>query len=237
MRDIIEIQMNEDESIVVACDNSGAIGKKERDAVRVPYETVAYYSFRVAAMECLSAGAEPFAVTVQNFNGEDAWKLLLKGIHTGMDELGRKDLKITGSTESNFPLDQSALGITVLGKRKNSLGKRRITMHEQTDIAVIGSPLVGQELIEREGDIAPLSLFDQICRLEDVVIIPVGSKGILSELNNLFSEKNFVILNPVIDLRKSSGPSTCFIALYPRRMRPTMESIAGSFFHEIGCLE
>jgi hypothetical protein len=232
------IPFNEDENLVIASDNSGSIGLKELDAVRVPYETVAYYSFRVAVMECMSAGAEPFAVTMQNFCGDDAWKALVKGIEKGIVELGKSNLSLTGSTESNFPLIQSAVGITVLGKTRGRKAIDKLTYNIQTKMAVIGLPLVGPEVVEREGGVVPLAVFEQICGLENVVTIPVGSKGILFELNGLFADLQFTKenLETILDLTKSSGPSTCFIAVYSERMKPKLTSAAGLHFHEINYL-
>lgn len=238
MRDVLMIPFNEDENLVIASDNSGSIGLKEMDALRVPYETVAYYSFRVAVMECMSAGAEPFAVTLQNFCGDDAWKALVKGIEQGIVELGKSNLSLTGSTESNFPLIQSAVGITVLGKTRGRKAIDKLTYNHQTKMAVIGLPLVGPEVVEREGDVVQLSVFEQICGLENVVTIPVGSKGILFELNGLFADLQFTEenLETTLDLTKSSGPSTCFIAVYPERLKPKLTSEAGRHFHEINYL-
>jgi hypothetical protein len=232
------IPFNHDENIVIASDNSGSIGLKEMDAVRVPYETVAYYSFRVAVMEAMGAGAEPFAVILQNFCGDDAWKALVKGIEQGIAELGKSKLSLTGSTESNFPLIQSAVGITVLGKTRGRKAMDKLTYNHQTKMAVIGLPLVGPEVVEREGDVVPLSVFEQICGLENVVTIPVGSKGILFELNGIFTDYQFAEehLESAIDLSKSSGPSTCFIAVYPESIMTKVASIAGRHFHEISYL-
>ncbi|MFE8698868.1 ATP-binding protein [Cytobacillus sp. FJAT-53684] len=233
MRDVLHIPFNREESIVIASDNSGAIGLKAEDVVRVPYEMVSYYSFRVAVMECMAAGAEPFAVTLQNFCGEEAWQALIDGIENGLAELGLDAVSITGSTESNFSLKQSAMGITVLGKTRGKMSEPKYS--DQTKIAVIGVPLVGNELVEREEEAAPLSLFKQICSLTDVVTIPVGSKGILSELNGLFLNKVFSAseIHTSLDLLKSSGPSTCFIAVYPDGKKDKVMSLAGRHFYEL----
>lgn len=238
MRDVLMIPFNEDENLVIASDNSGSIGLKEMDALRVPYETVAYYSFRVAVMECMSAGAEPFAVTLQNFCGDDAWKALVKGIEQGIAELGKSSLSITGSTESNFSLHQSAVGITVLGKARGRKAIDKLIYNNQTKMAVIGLPLVGTEVVERESDVVPLAVFEKVCGFENVVTIPVGSKGILFELNGLFADLQFAEenLETTLNLTKSSGPSTCFIAVYSESIKVKLTSIAGRHFHEINYL-
>lgn len=233
MRDVLHIPFNSEESVVIASDNSGAIGLKAEDAVKVPYEMVSYYSFRVAVMECIAAGAEPFAVTLQNFCGEEAWQALMAGIKKGLSELELDRVPITGSTESNFTLSQSAIGITVLGKMSENMSESMFS--EETRVAVIGVPLVGNELVEREEEAAPLSLFKKICALSDVVTLPVGSKGILFELNGLFSNKVFAAheIDTNLDLLKSSGPSTCFIAAYPEGKKDEVMTLAGRYFYEL----
>lgn len=233
MRDVLAFPFNSEETIVVASDNSGAIGEKEQDAVHVLYETVSYYSFRVAVMECMSAGAHPFAASLQNFCGDDAWDQLIRGIKKGADELGMADLQITGSTESNFSLLQSAVGLSVLGKRKGALPAEPLTYTVDTRIAVIGSPLVGQELVEREEEAAPLKLFKAINSMDETVTLPIGSKGILKELNGLFSNKEFKekdIESP-LDLKKSAGPATCFIAVFPAGKSVEISKMAGDYLH------
>src|SRR3954452_5049017 len=119
MRDIVRIPFNGEDSLIIACDNSGAIGMQEQDLVHVPYETVAYYSFRVAVMECIAAGGEPIAVVLHNFCENEPWDELVNGIEKGLRELKLSDVRITGSTESNFSLLQSALGLVVIGKKSN----------------------------------------------------------------------------------------------------------------------
>lgn len=235
MRDVLFIQFNTEEELVIASDNSGAIGKKVDDQVKVPYETVAYFSFRVAVMECISAGGKPFAVTLQNFCGEMAWEHLRAGIEEGLEELGLTEVEITGSTESNFSLKQSAIGVTVLGKRNVRNQAERLFFSSRLEIAVIGSPLVGNEVIEKGAEVVPLSMFNKINSLANVSTLPVGSKGILFELNQLFSNLKFSEsdINSNIDLIKSSGPSTCFIAVYPMDKHDEIEEIAGKLFHKL----
>ncbi|WHY79680.1 ATP-binding protein [Neobacillus sp. WH10] len=234
MRDIITIPFNGEVSLILSCDNSGAIGMKAQDTVHVPYETVAYYSLRVAVMECIAAGGKPISIVLHNFCGNGPWEELLRGIKKGLLELGLKDVPITGSTESNFPLLQSAVGLIVLGIKPN--GKITDFMFsDKLKFAVIGSPLVGNEVLDQSDDIVPLSIFQEINKANDVMILPVGSKGILFELNQMFANEKFtrdmVITN--LDILKSSGPSTCFIAVYHTEQEEELIRIAGGFFHSI----
>jgi hypothetical protein len=102
-------------------------------------------------------------------------------------------------------------------------------------IAIIGKPLVGNEVIEQEKQIVPLTMFQEICRLEGIWVWPVGSKGILSELNQMFKNKKFlkdkVITN--VDVLKSSGPGTCIIAFYPESRESEIKKLSGGYFHSI----
>jgi hypothetical protein len=235
VRDILVIPLTEEENLVIASDNSGSIGIKNDDAVQVPYKMVAYYLFRVAVMECISAAGKPFAVVIQNFCGDKAWHELIEGIEQGISELGKLDIQITGSTETNFVMNQSAVGLTVLGKKRANVHCDKLKYHLGISIAVIGSPLVGQELLEMEEQVVPLSVFMEVCSIEDVVTIPVGSRGILHELNTLFEGTPFTEQNvdSTVHLTKSSGPSTCFVAVCPTEKLDELKSITGRYYHEL----
>jgi hypothetical protein len=234
MRDVQLLEMGK-ETLVVASDNSGAIGLKKLDAVQVSYDIVGYYTFRVAAMECYSAGAIPEAVILQNFCGEDAWEALVKGITRGLFELDVPDIPINGSTESNFSLVQSAVGLSVLGKRVSQVPLSATPFQKDTKVAVIGLPLVGNEVIELETEVAPLRLVKELSQLDDAVLLPVGSKGILYELNRLFSNRNFLKsdVTSVINLEKTSGPSTCFLIAFPAEVGLMVKELSGHYYHEL----
>ncbi|KMM36723.1 hypothetical protein [Guptibacillus hwajinpoensis] len=234
MRDATVIPLG-DQYLVIASDNSGGIGRKEHDIVQVPYDLVSYYSFRVAVMECLSLGATPSSVVMHNFCGDSEWATLVSGVERGIREIGLSDTTITGSSETNMPLLQSALGVVVIGKKEtNELADIRIG---ELKFAVIGEPLVGEEVVSQESVIAPLLLFRWMCEQEGVRgVIPVGSKGILYELNQLVSssvhiEEEMVTVD--LDLHKSAGPSTCFIVAYDEAVHEQVKDEAGSHFYQI----
>ncbi|MGG3470667.1 ATP-binding protein [Neobacillus pocheonensis] len=231
MRDIISVPFGNEDTLIVACDNSGAIGMKEQDHVHVPYETVAYFSFRVAAMECIAAGGQPMCVVLHNFCGNEPWDELVMGIQKGLKELGLKDIPITGSSESNFSLHQSAIGLIILGKRTDS---KWVDLHysPQLKFAVIGQPLVGPEVVEQAEQIVPLSLFQKVAKLQEVMIWPVGSKGILFELNQMFQDVTFSLdmVSADVDILKSSGPATCFIVVYHADDEEKVKNSTGDFF-------
>jgi hypothetical protein len=234
MRDIITIPLNSKESMIIASDNSGGIGMKAEDYVQVSYETVAYYSFRVAAMECIAAGAEPFSVVLHNFCGDDSWSELVNGVQTGLVELNLEDVAITGSTESNFHLKQSAVGLVVLGKKHFDKITEKL-FSNNLKFAVIGKPLVGNEVIEHALEVVPLSTFRKLSNLQEIMIWPVGSKGILYELNQMFTNKEFTkeMLHTKLDVLKSSGPATCFIVAFEPNQEEAIKKIAAAFYHSI----
>lgn len=234
MRDVQLLNMDR-ETLVVASDNSGAIGLKQQDTVQVPYDIVGYYIFRVAALECYCAGASPKAVILQNFCGDEAWEGLVKGITRGLQEVSVPDVPISGSTESNFSLVQSAVGLTVIGKRTNDVAMSAIPFLENTKVAVIGLPLVGKEVIEQGKEIAPLQLVKELSQLEEAVLLPIGSKGVLYKLNRLFSNRTFLKneVHSVIDLEKTSGPSTCCLIAFPAEKGQKVKELSGHYYHEV----
>ena len=234
MRDIVTIPFSAGDSLIIACDNSGAIGMKEQDHVHVPYETVAYYAFRVAAMECIAAGGEPISVLLHNFCGNEPWDELVSGIEKGLSELKLSDVRITGSTESNFQLLQSAIGLVVLGK-KSSAKITDFAFANHLKLAVIGLPLVGNEVIELNDQVAPLSIFQEVSLIKAAMLWPVGSKGILYELNQMFPNEKITEERVVttVDIFKSAGPSTCFMACFQPDQEEILRKITGDLFHTV----
>ncbi|PLR77365.1 ATP-binding protein [Bacillus sp. V3-13] len=232
MRDALILPFNERESLVVASDNSGGIGLKEHDIVQVPYGIVSYYGFRVAAMECIAAGGTPLAVIIHNFSGDSAWDELIIGIRQGLSELELDHLPISGSTESNFSLLQSATGIIVIGRMLNKTD-REFSLSDDIGFAVIGQPLVGDEVVGQPELIAPLQLFKWLTEQDEVIeVIPVGSKGILYELRNFLDAEKYVCEND-LDLEKSSGPSTCFLIAYAKNGEEKLRQKADGLFSRI----
>lgn len=225
MRDALTIPLSNQESLVITTDNSGGIGMKEQDLVKVAYDTVGYFSFRVAMMECLASRAKPIAIVLHNFCGDEEWDELVSGVQKGLEEVGLKALPITGSTESNFPLVQSVVGLNIIGVKSNE--DRRIDLKQ---VALIGLPLVGDEVIIHKEKVAPLSLFYTFSQMEDVVVWPVGSKGVQYELKRM----NLSGWSEAIDLNKSGGPATSFLVGYPHKLEDEIKKKAGAYFHALG---
>ncbi|KUP08268.1 hypothetical protein Q73_07070 [Bacillus coahuilensis m2-6] len=226
MRDIITLPSHQ---LIISCDNSGGIGQKDEDVVRVENSQVAYYTFRVAVMECISAGGAPQCVILQNFSGTKAWNEYVTGIKKGMEEL-ELELPITGSTETNMPLLQSGIGITIIGIKTKTINSTfNPELHE---LAIIGKPLVGDEVLHQANEIAPMQVFKKFTELSQVLYtVPVGSKGIAFEIEQILLYKNSI--HSDLDLTKSSGPSTCFIAGYNKEIADDIKLLAEKYFHPI----
>ncbi|WP_233569740.1 ATP-binding protein [Falsibacillus albus] len=217
-------------NLVIACDNSGAVGIKSDDIVYAPNTITAYYSFRVAVMECMADGGVPEAVIMQNFSGEEAWSEYCDGILMGTRELGINPLQITGSSESNFPLKQSGLGLTVLGRRNDIHNNNLATNH----FAVIGMPLVGSEVLTKPIDILPLSLFKRLI-VDRFDVYPVGSKGILHKLKQLTHNSTLSAekVKCSLDVNKSAGPATCAVVAFDKCSGEKLKELAGHLFHHV----
>lgn len=232
-RDVTEIAINEQYTLVLAADNSGGIGMKNQDHVFTPYDIVAYYGFRVAVMECMAAGAKPIRVVVHNFCGDNAWSALVQGVKKGLCELDLEDVPITGSTESNFTLTQSALGMIVIGEKTGEKKEKHILL-EKYRFAVVGSPLVGNEVLNRKDDVLHLSLFQELCGMLDVIILPVGSKGIIHEVSVMLGKQvDPRRISCDVDIVTSSGPATCCLLAYLPEVESVLKEKCTQLFHPL----
>ncbi|AIF42864.1 hypothetical protein [Virgibacillus sp. SK37] len=231
MSNAIILPLTATQEMVIASDNSGAIGEKEHDEVHVPNTVVAHYACRVAMMECMAVRGEPSAVVMQNFTDEIAWDAYQHGVRQVMEEIDYGNLPITGSTESNFPGLQSGLGLTIIGKRPVEAAP--VALSGDVKFAVIGVPLVGNEVVEQADKIAPLRLFKKLCDMAFVRgVAPVGSKGIAATWQK-WTNRTAGHLSCSEDILKSAGPATCFIIAFEAEDAELIESVAGIHYHEL----
>ncbi|RUL57008.1 hypothetical protein [Lysinibacillus antri] len=204
MRNAIKI----DKDLVVTIDNSGCIGEKEQDVVKVPNELAAYYSARVSILEQWCAGAHPTHLFLANFTNQEAWQDYEKGFRKVFAELGEKMPPLNGSTESNFDSLQSGLSLTVIGKVVFEVNE------ENCDWFIVGKPLVGEEVVNQPEDVAKLEELLLLIKMKVIKHVwPVGSKGIKAECKEIF-KNNEIQCN--LPLEKSGGPSTCVIVAVDR---------------------
>lgn len=232
--DVLTIPLTNNQELIIASDNSGAIGEKEDDAVHVPNEVTGYYTCRVAYMDLLRTKGTPKAIILQNFTGEDAWNDYVTGIQKLLNQTRNPSLPITGSTESNFATLQSGLGFTLIGVR-NKGEQRRKKVTKLDSFAVIGKPLVGYDVIKQKDQIAPISLYEELASMKEVIdLIPVGSKGIEAEWQKLTGVN--LSVKTTLDVEQSGGPATCFIIAYKKENETKLKQLTKSYFHPLKVL-
>lgn len=216
-RDLTLIHINEDQIMVIACDSSGGIGNKEFDVVKVEPEIVGFYTTQVALMEILAIGAEP--ITVVNalaVEMDPSGKRIIQGVKKAIKPLKlAEDKIITGTTEENIPVCQTAMGMTIIGIIKKADFRKKMAKRGNIAVAV-GIPKVGDEVIADGGkEILSIELLMKLVEDRNInEILPVGSKGILYELGEMArtGDLDFILEEEfLIDIHKSAGPGTCAI--------------------------
>lgn len=190
------------DGLIVTTDNSGGIGGKPLDTVAVPDRVTAYFAARVALLEQWATHAEPISVLIHNFSGRDSWASYVAGVEDVFRESSLDMPQITGSTETNMQLLQSAVAVTMIGKQR--------IVEEAADLAwyIYGTPLVGNEVLERPDEIASLRLMKEAMDNGFIQKVwPVGSEGILAEYRRLMGDPDIEI-EADVDIHSSAGPST-----------------------------
>ena len=227
-RDLTLIDINEDQILVVSCDSSGGIGNKENDIVQAPPEIVGQLTTQVGLMEMLAFGASPITVVdTLSVEMEDTGRRILKGIKKALEPLDFDlDNVITGSTEENFPVSVTGIGITIVGIINKDNWERPIT-ERGLIAAVVGLPKLGHEVLDDEGSIMDIEKLLELKENDYIKeILPVGSKGILHELEEMAKTNNISFSledKGLIDLKKSSGPSTCVVISMEERQYEKFE--------------
>ncbi len=210
-RDISIIDIDKKKSLVIACDVSGGIGKKENDQLKVDPKIVGEFTAKVALMEVLAVNAKPISITnTLSVEYDPTGIEIIKGIKKALGEVGLKEI-LNGSTEDNIKTYETGVGITVIAivdKEKLKLSNS----HKGDIIAAIGIPLVGEDVIEKSELIATLSDVKNLRKKNYIKeILPVGSKGIKYEAQILAEMSNCKLSfkkNLDLDIMSSAGPGT-----------------------------
>jgi selenophosphate synthetase-related protein len=210
------------EIIVVSCDSCGGIGPKPLDRVRVDGYTVGRFTARVALMEALSVGAEPLCLAnTLAVEPRPTGTQIIKGIRHEIEQAQLNSrIVMTYSTEKNISVRQTGLGVTVVGTATSkSLKVGRCRPGDA--IVAIGLPHVGDEVVaaEKKRRIADTRDVRSLLNRHFVnEVIPVGSQGILHEVQTIAEDSNLQFtLRPHldIDIRKSAGPATVVLCACP----------------------
>lgn len=216
-RDLTFIDINENQIMVIACDSSGAIGNKERDVVKVEPEILGYFTTQVALMEILAIGARPITiVNALSVEMNDTGERIIKGVKKALEPLKFPEAEIiTGSTEENFPVCQTAMGITIIGMLDKKTWTRPKTVKDALAV-VVGIPKIGNDVIKDGGkEILSIPYLLELKNNPKVhEILPVGSKGILYELKEMARTNKLAYClddNITLDIYISAGPATCAI--------------------------
>ena len=151
MRNAIDIG----NGFIVTTDNSGGIGEKLQDIVNVPDRVTAYFAARVALLEQWASHAEPVSILIHNFSGSASWGNYVAGVTDLFHEAGLEVPPINGSSETNMELVQSAMAVTMIGK------KMAAPTQENSAWFTYGTPLVGDEVRNRADEIASVRAYSR----------------------------------------------------------------------------
>jgi hypothetical protein len=198
MRNAIDIG----NGFIITTDNSGGIGEKPSDLVAVSDRLTAYFAARVALLEQWASHAEPVTILIHNFSGSASWENYVAGVTDLFHEAGLEIPQISGSSETNMELMQSAMAVTMIGRVTES------SSVEESSWFTYGTPLVGNEVLDRADEIASLRLLKEAIDKGIVQRIwPVGSQGILQEVRSMTGNREAMV-ESVLDTTKTAGPST-----------------------------
>lgn len=216
-RDLTMIDFNENQTLVISCDSSGGVGNKVHDQIKTSPDILAYYITSVALAEILAYGAEPITiVNTLSVEMDRTGRLILAGIKEAISHLSSSsNIIITGSTEENFTVCQTGIGITVIGLLDKITWEPRRTK-EGAVALVVGIPKVGNEVLLDNGkEILTIPILLELIKKSYIQeILPVGSKGILYEAEEMGSTNNLKFISNdrcPVDLQKSAGPATCAV--------------------------
>lgn len=213
----ISIMKFGDKLLSVACDSCGGVGLLKGDTVHTDGYNVGYHTTFVCLAETLAIGAQPILIAdTLSVSLNSYGKSILNGIKAAAEEAGlNPKTSVTGSSEENFKVQSTGIGITVLGSLPN-IDYRPNPLDNIYDTVVIGVPLVGDEVLEKKHLILTLEAIKTLKKEEHVLdLLPVGSRGILYETNQMAGSLGMRFNETVDDsdmIRKSAGPATCAVA-------------------------
>lgn len=212
---------------IITTDNSGGIGEKPGDLVAVADQLTAYFAARVALLEQWAAHAEPMSVLIHNFSGSASWQKYVAGVNELFIEAGLQTPSISGSSETNMTLTQSAMAVTIIGKTVER------SSSEEANWFTYGTPLVGGEVLERASEIASLQLLKEaIANGWIQQLWPIGSRGILEEVRSMTGNKEAKVESG-LDITKTAGPSTVVLLAIPKTKIKEAETHFGTFLREL----
>ncbi|PEL05181.1 hypothetical protein [Bacillus sp. AFS017336] len=226
-RDLTLMQIDSNRYFTIACDSCGGIGMSELDYIKVDEEIVGYLTAKLCLVETLAFRSKPTVlINTLCVEMDGRGKRIINGIEKAIKEYNEAnfyeddlEINITGSTEENIPTKQTGLGITLMGEIFHPFNRKEVSSGDT--VILIGYPKVGQEVLEdlngNKNEIINFHSLKQLTSHKDVSdVLPIGSKGVLFELNQLMetNNKEVKLLDQTsIQLHKSAGPATCALAI------------------------
>ncbi|MEJ2635360.1 MAG: AIR synthase related protein [Calditrichia bacterium] len=222
VRDLLITELDNNLMLVVASDSDGGIGPKPSDNVRISGYELGRLAVRVPMLEMLASGALPlFIVDVLAVEMEPTGRDIIRGVREEVAEAGLDgSAVVTGSTEDNIPTIQTGMGVVAIGLVSKNDFRPGSSLPGDTVICV-GIPKSGMtdKIHYADPEIADLKAVKTVRSIEGIHdILPVGSKGIGYELDQLAQSAGLssrIEDPPAVDLKKSAGPSTCFLVSLP----------------------
>jgi hypothetical protein len=239
-RDVSVFEVNTDSFMVVGCDSAGGIGPKPLDKINVSGYTLGRFTARVALMEVLAVGATPVCLTNTLSVEPDPTGLeILEGIKNEV-KLAQLDpsLVIIGSTEKTVTVEQTGIGVTVVALTPKNRLKLGLSKPDDLIVAV-GCPSAKNEVLpaEERGEVADMEDLLRLMKCDFVQeVIPVGSQGILHEVNVLAKDSG---LRPKLafseaEIRKSAGPATAIVVSISKNALNQLSGLTSKPIHVIG---
>lgn len=218
VRDLSIIDLDAGRLLVIAVDSDGGIGELVHDPVYCTAFDLGRFSIRVPLMEIRASGAKPIAAFDMLTVPMDKYgKEIIRGVRAELLEADLTDnFPLSGSTEDNVPTTMTGVGTAVIGIAEKNEFRPGTTKTEDV-ILCIGLPKSApdEKVLLNDPEIIKQSDLSTICKIENIhEILPVGSKGIAYEINQIEETvglKSVIKKNIRINLEKSAGPSTCVI--------------------------
>ena len=217
VRDLTVMRLGEGFVLGVACDSVGGIGAKALDTVFAEPFAVGYFALRVPVMELVSLAFRPFLIVdplcVESGTYSEE---ILAGMKALAAEIELTDPCVfNGSTEDNVITNQTGVGVVVLGLAHPEEFVEVASTQEHMLVAA-GLPKSAPNHEVHIGDPEILSMRDlRWLRRQTGVgdIVPVGSRGIAHEVEQLAASANLAYRFEDVDisLHASGGPSACVV--------------------------